>query len=148
MHRVKRVFLGLPKYFVDNILWVAREYRTNPLSHEPGGSDVVIEYHNDSIYCYDWIKFPSKYVSKIWTKGISEIYEDYENWDEDEQMEEIRKEIRCIYARKYNKENFETVSFKEIWKSETSEVNPWKLLKEYDNKDRFNSYSNLKKKYY
>jgi hypothetical protein len=61
MDRIKRVSLGLPKSLVNDVLWVAREYRTNPLSHEPGGSDVVVEYHNDEVLGYDWIKFPSKY---------------------------------------------------------------------------------------
>ena len=136
MDRIKRVYLGLPKRLVDAVLWVAREYRTNPLSHEPGGSDVVVEYHNNSVFGYDWIKFPSRYVSRIWTKGISEIHDDYEDWEEEEQMEEIKKEIRRIYARKYKKENFEIVPFKEIWNSETSDELPWKLLEEYDNKDR------------
>jgi len=134
MDRIKRVYLGLPKNLADAVLWVAREYRTNPLSYKPGGSDVVVEYHNDNVYGYDWIKFPSKYVSKIWTKGISEIHDDYEYWEEEEQIEEIKKEIKRIYARKYKKENFEIVPFKEIWNSETSDDLPWKLLEEYDHK--------------
>ena len=134
MNRVKRVNLGLPKSLVNEVLWVGREYRTNPLSHEPGGSDVVVEYHNDDVLGYDWIKFPSKYISKIWSKGISEVHEDYEEWEEEEQMKIIKKEIKRIYARKYDKENFETVPFKEIWNSEISDEIPWKLLEHYDNK--------------
>jgi hypothetical protein len=133
MDRIKRVYLGLPKELIDIILWVAREYRTNPLSHHPGGSDVVVEYHNTKVFGYDWIKFPSKYVSRIWTKGITKIYEDYGNWEEEKQMDEIKKEIKSIYARKYDKENFETVPFKEIWNSKTANVLPWKLLEDYDN---------------
>ena len=134
MDRIKRVYIGLPKKLADAVLWVAEEYRTNPLSHEPGGSDVVVEFHNDNVYGYDRIKFPSKYVSKIWTKGISKIHDDYEDWEEEEQIEEIKKEIKRIFARKYKKENFEIVPFKEIWNSETAEDLPWKLLEDYDHK--------------
>jgi hypothetical protein len=106
------------------------------LSHEPGGSDVIVEYHNSNVFGYDWIKFPSRYVSAIWNKGISEIHDDYEDWEEEEKIEEIKKELKSIYARKYKKENFETVPFKEIWNSLTSNELPWKLLEEYDNKTR------------
>lgn len=134
MNRIKRVNLGLPQSLIDEVLWVAREYRTNPLSHEPGGSDVVVEFHNDDVLGYDWIKFPSKYVSRIWNEGISEIHDDYEEWEEQDQMEVIKKEIKRIYARRYKKENFETVPFKEIWNSATSDEMPWKLLEDYDKK--------------
>ncbi|MGL2987733.1 hypothetical protein ACSVH5_09065 [Flavobacterium sp. RSSA_27] len=133
MDNIKRVFLGLPKSLANSVLWVSRQYRTNALSHAPGGSDVVVEYHKGNVYGYDWIKFPSRYVSAIWNKGISKIHVDYEDWDEDEQVEEIKKEIKSIYARKYNKENFETVPFEEIWNSMTSDELPWKLLEKYDN---------------
>jgi hypothetical protein len=135
MNGIKRVYLGLPESLIGAVLWVSREYRTNPLSHVPGGSDVVVEYHNENVFGYDWIKFPSRYVSEIWSKGISEIYEDYEEWSDEDQLEEIKKEIRSIYARKYKKENFNKVPFKEIWNSKTSNDLPWDLLEEYDQKN-------------
>jgi len=49
-------------------------------------------------------------------------------------MKIIKKEIKRIYARKYDKENFESVPFKEILNSEISDEIPWKLLEHYDNK--------------
>ena len=132
MGRIKRVSLGLPKSLVNEVLWVARKYRTNSLSHEPGGSDVVVEYHSNEVLGYDWIKFPSKYVSRIWNKGISEIHDNYENWEEEEQIELIKKKIKRIYARRFEKENIEVVPFKEIWNSKTSDEIPWKILEDYD----------------
>jgi hypothetical protein len=135
MDKIKNVYLGLPKSLAEAVLWVSREYRKNPLSHEPGGSDVIVEYHSDTVLGYDWIKFPSKYVDKIWTSGMIEEYDDYQEWDEESQMEEIKNVIKRIYARKYKKENFETVPFKEIWNSETSKEMPWKTLEDYDNWD-------------
>ena len=141
MDRIKRVYLGLPYSLVDAVLWVSRKYRTNPLSHEPGGSDVVVEYHNENVFGYDWIKKPSRYVSAIWSKGISEIHEDYEEWEEEDQLEEIKKEIRSIYARKYlRKEDFDKIPFKEIWNSETSDHLPWVLLEDYDHKNYNRTY--------
>jgi hypothetical protein len=132
VRKVKKVYLGLPHHLVENVLWVAREFRTNQLSHEPGGSDVVVEYQDEKVYGYDWIKYPSRYVQKIWTEGISEVYEDYDEWEEDVQLDLIKREIRRIFARKYKKEEYDSEPFKEIWNSETSFENPWTLLKSYD----------------
>ncbi len=132
MGSIRKIYIGLPESLVGLVLWVTREYRTNPLSHEPGGSDVVVEYHNDKVFGYDWIKFPSKYAKKIWDNDILEIHEDFQDWDEEDQIVEIRKVIRRIYARKYKRDDFETVPFKEIWNSETSKKLPWLLLEEFD----------------
>lgn len=97
------------------VLWVAREYRTNPLSHEEGGSDVVVEYHSDEVFGYDWIKFPSKYVSAIFYKRIDVDKEDFEVYDEDEQLTTIKDEIKSIYARKWSSmEDHDKVPFEEV----------------------------------
>ena len=136
MNDFKRVLIGLPKELVDSVLWVSRKYRTNPLSHEPGGCDVVIEYHNGDVFGYDWIKFPSRYVRTIWDKDISEIHDDYQDWDEEDQIEEIKKEIKSIFARKYKKINFKTERYKEIWNSSTNDELPWNLLEKYDYNDK------------
>ncbi|MBB6611338.1 hypothetical protein H7F15_09840 [Pontibacter sp. Tf4] len=127
-----KIILGLPESFYNRILWVAREFRTNPLSHEPGGCDVIVEYHTQKIYGYDWIKFPSLYISKIWNFSISKIYINYEKYDEDLQLKIIKQNIKRVFARKYNRENFENEEFKEVWNAETSDKIPWKLLEEFD----------------
>jgi len=132
MDIVKRVYLGLPKSLKDHVLWVARNFRTNPLSHKPGGSDVVVEYHDARVYGYNRIKFPSQYISTIWNKGISEVHEDFSKYDKEKQLKIIKENIKRIFARKYIKENFDDVPFKEIWNYEKSYELPWKRLKEYD----------------
>jgi hypothetical protein len=65
-------YLGLPDHFegkvkwIDKpIFWVGDEYRTSPLSLEPGGSHVVIERWDGLILGYDKIKFTYEYVRKI-----------------------------------------------------------------------------------
>lgn len=138
MKEIKRIYLGLPDSLKEEVLWVGREYRTNPLSHEPGGSDVVVEYHRDGVLGYDWIKMPSSYISKIWTINISKVHDNYEEYSEDEQLLIIKENIKRIFARKYKKENIESESFKEVWNSETSKKLPWKLLEEFDYPSIFN----------
>jgi hypothetical protein len=129
----KRVYLGLPKAFWSQVIWVPVKYRTNPLSHQPGGADVVVEYHNKDIFGYDRIKKPARYISAIWNDSISKIYKDYHEWDEEEQLDEIKSNIRSIHARCYNEDDFERIYFEEIWNSETSMELPWKLLESFDN---------------
>jgi hypothetical protein len=129
---IEKVYLGLPKYLKDKVLWVSRNYRTNPLSHEPGGADVVVEYSNGQAYGYDWIKKPSFYVQTIWDRGFSEEHTGYESWDDDEKMDLIREVVKCIFARTYTKGNYNEVPFEKVWDSETSDEFPWDLLKKYD----------------
>ena len=132
MSSINRVYLGLPENFRNIVLWVAREYRKNPLSHQPGGSDVIVEYHSMKIFGYDWIKFPSRYIQKVWLGNISEKHDDYVDFALDVQLDIIKEEIKSIYARKYTTANFEQVPFKQIWNSSTSIELPWKLLESYD----------------
>ncbi len=58
----ERVYIGLPLRLAHVVLWVDRTYRTNPLSHIPGGYDVVVEYHDGRALGYDWIKMPWAYI--------------------------------------------------------------------------------------
>lgn len=67
----ERVYIGLPLYLADIILWVDRQYRTNPLSYIPGGYDVVVEYHDGRALGYDWIKKPWAYIRTFFA-GIIE----------------------------------------------------------------------------
>ena len=139
---MNRVYQGLPGSFAENVLWVSRQYRTHPWSHVPGGCDVVVEYHNEDIFGYDWIKKPSRYVSAIWNKRMSEIYEDYEEWREEDQLVEIKKKIKKIYARKYTNETYHVVAFKEVWDSKNSNELPWNMLELYDHHRDENQDSN------
>lgn len=44
---------------------VADEYRTNPLSHEPGGDEVTVYMRDGLIRTYDKIKNPQKYIGGL-----------------------------------------------------------------------------------
>jgi len=128
-NEIKRIYLGLPASLVEKVLWVARDYRTNVLSHQPGGSDVVVEYQNNSVLGYDWIKYPSRYIRKIMLIRPGGNV----TLDVLDQLETIRLEINRIYARKYiNNDEFFTMPFKEIWNAQTSIELPWDKLVTYD----------------
>jgi hypothetical protein len=47
---------------------VKDEYRTNPLSLEPGGHQVTVFYDNGSNFVYDKVKKPSSYIRNIYNK--------------------------------------------------------------------------------
>jgi hypothetical protein len=44
---------------------VKDEYRTNPLSHQPGGSNVTVTYSDGFSQTYDKVKFPDAFIRKI-----------------------------------------------------------------------------------
>jgi hypothetical protein len=129
---IKRVYLGLPKHLKDKVLWVSPEFRTNSLSHEPGGSDIVVEYHDQNVYGYDRIKMPSRYVQKFWSEGISMIHENFNNLNDNDQLDVIRQKVKSLYARKYSENNYEVEEFKEIWNHKSSVYSPLEILKEFD----------------
>jgi hypothetical protein len=72
-HQPKRVYVGLPDNL--NVFWVARPFRTNPLSHIviPGvpDVDVVVELQDGRAFCYDLIKYPYRYIRKFFLGEIS-----------------------------------------------------------------------------
>jgi len=44
---------------------VGDEFRTNPLSHQPGGSTVRVTFKNGSVRDYDKVKHPQSFINKI-----------------------------------------------------------------------------------
>ena len=63
------------------ILKIGSKYRKNPMSLEPGGSEVKVVFENGMSYLYDNIKFPKKYVLSISKKetvhgSIIEVFVD------------------------------------------------------------------------
>ena len=44
---------------------VQDEFRTNPLSHQPGGSVVKLFCQDGMVYIYDNIKSPTNFISKV-----------------------------------------------------------------------------------
>lgn len=130
---IKNVYVGLPAHLADSVLWVAREYRRNPLSFTPGGSDVVVEYHEGNVFGYDWIKFPSSYISTIFIESIISEYENYDSLTELVQLGIVKSKYYRIYARKYEDEKeYLIVPFQEVWNSLTATTLPWEVLEEFD----------------
>lgn len=48
---------------------VGDQFRTNPLSHKPGGSVVRVIFKNGSHRDYDKVKHPNAFIRKIWEIG-------------------------------------------------------------------------------
>ena len=46
-------------------LRVKDEFRTHPLSHKPGGSEVKIQKRDNTILKYDKVKNPTAYVKSL-----------------------------------------------------------------------------------
>lgn len=44
---------------------VQDKYRTNPLSHQPGGHEVTVVYSSGKTFEYDKIKKPGSYIKMI-----------------------------------------------------------------------------------
>ena len=133
-HKVpSRVYIGLPEDLAHHVSWVAREHRTNHLSHIPGGSDVIVEYHSGKVFGYDWIKKPSAYIRTFFAGIVEYASDDFRKMDEQSQSEIARRKIARVFARKYKDESeYSTASFIEVWNSETSNKMLWKALEKFD----------------
>ena len=58
-------------------LKVEDQFRTNPLSHEPGGSEVKIQKKSGTILEYDKIKNVKAYINKLkWKEEIVAVWVD------------------------------------------------------------------------
>jgi len=130
---IKKIYLGLPEHFKNVVFWVGRKFRTNILSHQPGGGDIIVEYHNGKILGYDWIKFPSRYVQTIFRKQFFKNEIEFEQYKEYEQLNVIKKEVARLFARIYKEDEFDIIYFEEIWNSENDEKLPWVKLEEFEN---------------
>ena len=58
---------------ISNSIHVAPKYRTNSLSHEPGGETIAVILKNGFKLIYDNIKYPDRYASAIHGDDIAEI---------------------------------------------------------------------------
>jgi hypothetical protein len=59
----------------NNSFLVADEYRTNALSHQPGGSTIKVKYSDGSIRIYDKIKNITAYTRYLKNLRGNEILE-------------------------------------------------------------------------
>ncbi|MGL4503540.1 MAG: hypothetical protein ACRCU2_31055 [Planktothrix sp.] len=110
----QRVYIGLPENFVNRVFWVSDIYRPHPLSHEPGGYDVVVEYDNEVVRGYDRIKTPSAYIASFFYGEIVRVYA-RKNADGDE----------------YSKDPFE-----EVWNIESSKEDPCEALEIFEHQQK------------
>jgi hypothetical protein len=78
---------------------VGDQYRTNPLSHEPGGHEVSVIYSKGKVFEYDKVKKPGFYVRSISLKHGTE-------WGE---ITEIR------------------VDGSSVWRKDTHKTEPWEI---------------------
>ncbi len=127
--KIKNVYDGLPPHLATKVLWVDDKYRINPLSLIQGGTDVIVEYHSKEVFGYDKIKFPSKYMDKIFHAYFEEQGVNYSFDDIKQGLLVIKTVIKRLFARQYRDENdYETASFQEVWNSETSTNLPSEAL--------------------
>lgn len=114
---IKRVYTGLPEHLVYNTFWVEQPFRTNELSHKPGGFDVVVEYNSGKVLGYEWIKRPFDYISKIFNniflpkRGLH-----FQELERSEQFDFTRRLVKSAYGKVYEiREEAEFSVFEKIW---------------------------------
>ncbi|MFM6452248.1 MAG: hypothetical protein ACKPH7_10615, partial [Planktothrix sp.] len=141
----KQVYIGLPPHLLD-IVWVERKYRTNRLSHIPGGSDVVVEYHDGRALGYDWIKFPDVYIRTFFAGIIEYGLDNFTILDKNKQLQITKNKIARLYERKYKNEDERiNAPFEEVWNSQTSNEMPWDSFKRFKHQKRKQYHFNFNK---
>lgn len=123
---VDRIYIGLPEELIPQVFWVDRSYRTNLLSHEPGGSDIIIKFQTSEVYGYDWVKFPYQYIQSIFENSSKIPKVEFETFEAYEQLNCLRSLFHTIYLRTWiGKKDYQHASFHEIWCSDYSTQIPW-----------------------
>ena len=134
---IKSVYIGIPDHLSETAFWVAREYRTNPLSHIPGGYDVIVEYHNGRSLWYDWIKIPWVYIRTFFNGIIEEVSYEFNNLDKTNQLQVVKSKISGFYTRSYKDEQARSkAEFVKVWDSETANEMPWESLEKFARKQK------------
>lgn len=130
---IKNIYIGLPNHLANRIKWVARKYRTNPLSFIPGGCDIVVEYHEGKVLGYDWIKKPSAYVRAISGELVGLNKSELFSLNKSKQLQFTTKNLSRVFARLYSdKTEREQSHFLEVWNHKTSNEMPWESLKTFE----------------
>ena len=131
---IKRVYVGLPVQFVNKVLWVEQAYRTNSLSHQPGGFDVVVEYKSNNVLGYDRVKKPGPYISKVLFKeAVKSGRSEYSRDDETMELSIAKEFVETVYARAYQDDSeYASASFAEVWNSQISDISPTQALNKFE----------------
>ena len=122
--KIKKVYIGIPKELKSEIFWVSREFRKNELSFKIGGTDVIVEYTNKKVFGYDWVKYPGRYVKKIFDK-------EFLSQSNMSELEFIKQHISRIFARKYDADKYEIEPFVEVWNNKNYSILPYPLLDKF-----------------
>lgn len=133
--KINRIYIGIPSELESLVFWIARDFRKNDLSFKIGGTDIIIEYTNGKIFGYDWVKYPGRYVKKIFDVGFL-------NKPNINEIEVIKENVSRIFARKYKAEKYDTEAYTEIWNNKTSDDLPYSILDKYTI-EIYNSYLSL-----
>jgi hypothetical protein len=129
MATITKLQHGLPTNLQRKLYWVNRSYRTNSLSHEAGGGDIVVEYEDGNVLGYDRIKYPSAYISTIFSGRLLGKGEDIRKISSELAVDLIHEDVVSIHARESS--DGDHGFFEEIWNKEIQEM-PWDSLKAYN----------------
>lgn len=78
-------------------LHVSDEYRTNPMSLKPGGSQIDVYRTSGLVLEYDKIKFPEKYLREVYPK-VNSITDPIVRIEVDGEIVFDRLDSKDIYA--------------------------------------------------
>lgn len=138
---VMKPYVGLPEQLAQEVLWVADEWRKNPLSLKKGGCDVVVEQYDGKVLGYCRIKYPSNYIkASLRRMGCNPF-----GLAKDAQIELVKRYIVRIFVRDYeDEEESLTAAFVVAWES-TSSITPWEALEKFEHQEE-EYYDNWKQK--
>jgi hypothetical protein len=57
----------------NNTIYVADKYRTNSLSHKPGGCTIAVILKSGLKLIYDKVKYPKRYAEAIHGDDVAEV---------------------------------------------------------------------------
>lgn len=131
---IKAIHIGLPETISNKVIWVDDIFRTNTLSLQPGGCDVVVEYVNDNVLGYKRIKSAPEYIRQILVTELTGGNEvEFDSLEEATQLRLTKEIILSAHVRVYKSDgDKQTASFKQIWNSQTSNITLLAALQEPD----------------
>ena len=115
----QQVYFGIPEELKSIIFWVNDKFRINDLSLVNGGTDIVVEYRNGKVIGYNKVKYPSKYIEKIFVDKFEDLVPT---------IEVLKQNVIRIFVRRNDTLNSSIEKFTEIWNSKSSVEMPYEVL--------------------